>query len=352
MGIYDSFINWVNEELVADPSKPRRDALLPPAAAKETERVRQLLNPTGSGVMDAPLETFTKEAVPDILGGVVDSGKTMAGKAWDAITGIGEISPEQQGVLDFEREEFENTTGQLNKEFRAIPDTWSVDKAGTGIPPIEDPTTSVEIVDQKLQKTSTDLGQRIAEAYDPNRLSQNEDVDFFKMVLNAGKSLGRGLEMTYDGWTKLAPSTRTALIGAAATAYAYNKGWKQTAGDAAKITAGLYGNQLGAEEQTKQQVLKGVSDVKRAEVMAGAKGQKGLEANVPEATVKRYREEGLRYLESHPDYEDRLFKLGEAEDREQALDALYSDYHRRTAGNKEAQANTTWLQYLESVLPQ
>ena len=79
-----------------------------------------------------------------------------------------------------------------------------------------------------------------------------DDLGLMDLVNQAGNMLMGAAKFTADTWSGLSPSTKAALIGTAATAWAKSKGYSNTAGDIARGTLGLYQGMYGMEQQAEE----------------------------------------------------------------------------------------------------
>jgi hypothetical protein len=146
--------------------------------------------------------------------------------------------------------------------------------------------------------------------------------------------------MGYDQWKKLAPSTRLALIGSAASAYAYKRGWDKTAGDVAATTAGMYGNMYSQEVDAETGIAKAktAAEQKTLELLA--------KSNEADAT-KDDREYNLGQLTTLlQDQFSGVFsddKAGLAN----ATNALFNEWNQVTKGNKKRQASYPLTAFLK-----
>lgn len=82
--------------------------------------------------------------------------------------------------------------------------------------------------------------------------TQEDDLGLMDLVNQAGNMLMGAAKFTADTWSGLSPSTKAALIGTAATAWAKSKGYSNTAGDIARGTLGLYQGMYGMEQQAEE----------------------------------------------------------------------------------------------------
>jgi hypothetical protein len=128
----------------------------------------------------------------------------------------------------------------------------------TGDVPVEAVQTTQEAAPQLVQveAQAAEAGKQAEEkALEVIKTgSAHEDRTLYDLISSAGHMLGsaldaagEGLALTYDAWQKLSPSTKAALAGTAATAWARSKGYHNTAGDIAKGTLGLYQELSGQE---------------------------------------------------------------------------------------------------------
>jgi len=213
----------------------------------------------------------------------------------------GDISPEAQAALDQEAGELEM---MQNPEYNILPEDAFVDKAGTGYadPPQEvapelppeftdptqvDPSNPESVgaaVAGQVAVKAKQSGEAMGKWYNDRSLNEGfapeEEEEIFGLVQGISNFLGEAftgagnlLEMGYKGWMSLSPSTRTALVGAAATAWAYNKGWKETAGDTAQAFMGMYSQErqnevASAEAEVARQAEQQQAITKRQQELA------------------------------------------------------------------------------------
>jgi hypothetical protein len=111
---------------------------------------------------------------------------------------------------------------------------------------IEDVT---EMASEQIHWNAMKAKETVLAHYDPYNQTVEQENIFWSMVKDASAVVGEGMKMSFAAWQRLSPSTRTALIGSAATAWAYNKGWKETARTTARTTAEMYAGQQGREVQ-------------------------------------------------------------------------------------------------------
>jgi hypothetical protein len=169
--------------------------------------------------------------------------------------------------------------------------------------------------------------------------SESDNMDLFDMVSSAAKVVGGGIAMGYDQWKKLAPSTRLALIGSAASAYAYKRGWDKTAGDVAATTAGMYGNMYSQEvdADTSMANAKTAAEQKTLELMA--------ESNEADETNED-REYNRGVLTNLLQKQFSGFFGANETNLANKVNAFYEDWNRITKGNRKRQRAYPLTQYL------
>lgn len=219
---------------------------LPQASINEMERTRtEVIDP----LQDELAEAITPE-------GFYDDTPTPLGQVWEMEMDSLPPEPITMGVNTYELGQ-EPPLGQapptlgLPPEFSGEPQTDA-----NGIPKIENREDVLAAYNQSIAQEAENQAQYALDLYNGGKdNSQQQEFDFFSMVEGVAKTLGDGLSFGYEQWMKLSPSTRTALVGAAATAFSYAKGWRKTAGDVAYAFGNMYNQQQMNEEATRRQVL-------------------------------------------------------------------------------------------------
>ena len=209
---------------------------------------------------------------------------------------------------------------------------------------ISDSTKVAELVDANVTRDARQMEQMALDRAKPIIESGNaeQNKSLWQMVTDAGEVIGKPLGIAYDSWMKLAPSTRLALIGTAATAYAYNKGWKKTAGDTAKISAGLYGNMYGQETQAQAGV--DAADLKARADAAKAKPTKPTYTEGDRTNISSQVE---NIVTQSGEFDSWIPFMSDPEKKAQYIASLTDEYLAYTGGVQENMVAVPILKYLK-----
>lgn len=114
----------------------------------------------------------------------------------------------------------------------------------------------------KVKETAT---KKTEAALTSGSLSTDQEKSLFDMIKGAGQQFGQGLEMGWDSFQKLSPSTKAALFGSAAALIAHATGNKrmggQIAGTTAQMWQGLHSLESQQEHQKEMFAKQGMKDL-------------------------------------------------------------------------------------------
>jgi hypothetical protein len=153
----------------------------------------------------------------------------------------------------------------------------------------------------------------------------------FGFVKQVGSSIGEGMSLTKEGWDSLSPSSKAAMLGTAATLWARNKGYHNTAGDIAKGTAQLYTNLSGQESQER---IAGARD-KAALASAAAKAQPSLADVDRRAKMYAPTQEEIEAMATDPAFQDQYKEAVGNTFRDATPEQLRSGIHRMAAIHRQ-----------------
>jgi hypothetical protein len=293
----------------------------PESSLNESDRTRELLNSEGDGIL-LPVADQMVDAAPMIYEGLSDAGPQIVEGLSEAgpqvAQGLSDAMPQMASGLSSLPEEVANG-GESAQSFPGN-NLFDDNEVGSAV------DQAIAADAQRYSRLATGVAEKTIKSG-----SESDNIDLFDMVKSAAKVVGSGIEMGYDQWKKLAPSTRLAMIGSAASAYAYKRGWDKTAGDVAATTAGMYGNMYSQEvdADTSMANAKTKAEQETLELMS--------KSNEADAT-KDDREYNLGQLTTLlQDQFSGIFSDDEA-GLANATNALFNEWNQVTKGNKKRQA--------------
>lgn len=145
-----------------------------------------------------------------------------------------------------------------------------VPPAPVGPTPEERGATATEAVKKTLMNGDSKQDNAIKQTFD----------NIVSSLKKAGLAIEDTVGVAAKNWNGLSPSTKAALFGSAVTLYAKSQGWKNTAADAATMTAnawtGLQQQEMQSAEAIKRAQIKAASDAVGKESPIGVEDRKNL----------------------------------------------------------------------------
>lgn len=224
-----------------------------------------------------------------------------------------------------------------------------------------DPTTVSPnpVIEAQAQQASTTASTQVEQQLRSGGMSQEEEKSIFDMIKSTGSQFGQAIEMGFDAFNKLSPSTKAALFGGAAAIWARSQGHKRMAGQIAAQTAGMWQGLKSQEEaqefraQQQEDAQAHARDMFRqnAEVQAQRAQAQGEQPALDpklyrEGDMQRAREQALQVIEKQ---DTSWFGGPSDEEKQMQANVLANQYVKAMGGDATKMAQIPFEDWLRST---